>query len=129
MPDQPTDAAGTVDLAAALGADEGTSVDCFTIYVPDKNRDGVGIGNQRKRVLEAIQVLSEINGGATALPPAEGVWRSPDGRLVREQPVVVYSFVMLADFVRELPRIREFLHRLGRETNQGEIAFEFGDKF
>jgi hypothetical protein len=28
-----------------------------------------------------------------------------------------------------LPRLREFLHRMGRETNQGEIAFEFDGRF
>src|SRR4051794_38448105 len=34
------------------------------------------IGNQRKWVLEAIRLLSEINGGATAMPPVEGGWLS-----------------------------------------------------
>jgi hypothetical protein len=28
-----------------------------------------------------------------------------------------------------LPRLRELLHRTGRETNQGEIAFEFDGRF
>ncbi|TVS20739.1 MAG: hypothetical protein EA424_02440 [Planctomycetaceae bacterium] len=32
-------------------------------------------------------------------------------------------------FLANLPRIREFLHRMGRETNQGEIAFEFDGRF
>jgi hypothetical protein len=32
-------------------------------------------------------------------------------------------------FVAGLPRLREFLHRLGRETNQGEIGFEFDGCF
>jgi len=31
--------------------------------------------------------------------------------------------------VGSLPRLREFLHRMGRETNQGEIAFEFDGRF
>lgn len=28
-----------------------------------------------------------------------------------------------------LPRLREFLHRMGRETNQGEIAVDFDGRF
>jgi hypothetical protein len=44
--------------------------------------------------------------------------------------VVVYSFVSRPDeFLRHLPRLRAFLHRMGRETNQGEVAFEFDDRF
>jgi hypothetical protein len=63
-----------VDLGAALGADAGISTQCFTIYIPNKDRDGNEIGNQCKWVLEAIRLLSEINGGATAMPPVEGGW-------------------------------------------------------
>jgi hypothetical protein len=44
-----------VDLGAALGADAGISTQCFTVYVPNKDRDGKEIGNQRKWVLEAIR--------------------------------------------------------------------------
>ena len=41
----------------------------------------------------------------------------------------VYSFVRAAAFLEALPRVREFLHRLGRETNQGEVAFEYASDF
>jgi hypothetical protein len=118
-----------VDLAAALGADAGISSQCFTVYIPNKDRDGQEIGNQRKWVLEAIRLLSEINGGATAMPPVEGSWLNDQGQIIWENPVVVYSFVRPDQFLSDLPRLREFLHRLGRETNQGEIAFEFDGRF
>jgi hypothetical protein len=52
-----------------------------------------------------------------------------DGTVVREDPIVVYSYIRPEAFVRQLPRLRKFLHRLGRETNQGEIAVEFGGQF
>ncbi len=118
-----------VDLGAALGADAGISSQCFTVYVPNKDRDGKEIGNQRKWVLEAIRLLSEINGGATAMPPVEGGWLNDQGEIIWENPVVVYSFIRPDQFLSGLPRLREFLHRLGRETNQGEIAFEFDGRF
>jgi hypothetical protein len=28
-----------------------------------------------------------------------------------------------------LPELRSFLHRMGRETRQGEVAFEFDGRF
>jgi hypothetical protein len=118
-----------VDLAAALGTESGVAVQCFTVYIPNKDRQDQEIGTQRQWVLEAIRLLSEINGGATAIP-VEGGWRNDEGRLILEHPVVVYSFVVHPEaFLKELPRLRSFLHRLGRETNQGEVAFEFDDHF
>ena len=116
------------DLGKALGAEDGTSVQCFTVYIPNKDKSDQEIGIQRRWVLEAIRLLSEVNGGATAIP-VEGGWMADDGRLILEHPVIVYSFVRAEPFLAALTRIREFLHRLGRETNQGEIAFEFDNEF
>jgi hypothetical protein len=76
-----------------------------------------------------MQLLSTINGGATAMPPVEGGWMNDKGDLIWEHPVVVYSFIRSDQFLKNLPHVREFLHRLGRETNQGEVAVEFGDLF
>jgi hypothetical protein len=118
-----------VDIAVALGADDSASTQCFTVYIPNKDRTGQEIGTQRKWVLEAIQLLSEVNGGATAMPPVEGGWRDDKGAIVWENPVLVYSFIRADQFLNNLPRLREFLHRMGRETNQGEVAFEFDGRF
>jgi hypothetical protein len=74
-------------------------------------------------------LLSEMNGGATALPPVEGAWRNDEAVILWENPVVVYSFIRSESFLQYLPRLREFLHRMGRETNQGEIACEFDGRF
>jgi hypothetical protein len=54
----------------------------------------------------------------------EGAWRNDEGEIVKDQPIIVYSFIRPAAFVAQMGRIREFLHRLGRETKQGEVAFE-----
>ena len=62
-------------------------------------------------------------------PPVEGAWTNEQGQLIWEHPVIVYSYLNQKRFLANLPRIREFLHRLGRETDQGEIAFEFGLDF
>jgi hypothetical protein len=118
-----------LDLSSELGSEPAVSSQCISIYIPNKDKSGREIGDQRKWVLEAIQLLSEINGGATAMPPVEGAWMNDDTQLIWEHPVVVYSFIVFDRFVSSLPRLREFLHRLGRETKQGEIAFEFDGQF
>ncbi|HKI36370.1 MAG TPA: hypothetical protein VKA46_31220 [Gemmataceae bacterium] len=129
--EQPTRPGGDepFDLATAMGADPGFSVQCFTVYIPNKDKDDQEIGTQRRWVLDAIRLLSEINGGATALP-AEGAWLNDEGKIILENPVIVYSHVKnSAEFRSNLPRLREFLHRMGRETKQGEVAFEFENQF
>ena len=117
-----------LDLAKDLGATL-SSTQCFSVYIPNKDSKGKEIGNQRQWVLEAIRMLSQINGGATAMPPVEGGWLSDDREIIWESPVVVYSFIRTAAFTGNLIRIREFLHRMGRATDQGKIAFEFGSMF
>jgi hypothetical protein len=128
MPGEPAQDDIELNLADALGAEDSSS-QCFSIYVPNKDCKGKEIGNQRQWVLEALRLLSEINRGATAMPPVEGGWLSDENEIVWENPVVVYSFIRPDEFVVNLPRIREFLHRMGRETNQGEVAFEFDGRF
>jgi hypothetical protein len=117
-----------VNLGEALGANAGIAVQCFTVYIPNKDKTGKEMGNQRQWVLEAIDLMTRLNGGATAMP-VEGAWRDEHGSAVWEHPVVVYSFIKPAVFFANLPAVREFLHRMGRETNQGEVAFEFDDRF
>jgi len=129
MSDEAQVPANDVNMAEALGADPAFSMQCFTMYLPNKDKKDREFGTQRKWVLEAIRLLSAINGGATAIP-VEGGWVNDEGELILEEPVVVYSYVAdTPKFIAELPRIREFLHRLGRDTNQGEVAFEFNDEF
>ena len=41
----------------------------------------------------------------------------------------ILSLWLPGPFLEELPRLRRFLHRLGRDTNQGEVAVEFDGRF
>jgi len=119
-----------IDLAVVMGAMEAPSQQTLTLYIPDRDRDGREIGTQRRWVIEAAELLAEIGGGVTIEPPVEGGWYDEAAnRVVWERPVLVYTYVRPKPFVDSLPRLRGFLQRLGRETMQGEVAFEFGDEF
>jgi hypothetical protein len=118
-----------LDIAGLFGAEADASTQAFSIYVPNKDRDGKEIGDQRRWVLEALHLLGSVGGGATAMPPVEGVWANPEGEFVWEAPVIVYSYIKPDQFLARLSELRSFLHRLGRETRQGEVAFEFDGRF
>src|SRR5262245_11943826 len=120
----------SLDLAQALGAESSYSTKKLTLYLPDRDQDGAEFGTQRRYVLEAASLLARIGGGVTIMPPVEGGWvNSQTNSVMWERPVVVYTFIKPAAFVALLPELRRFLHRLGRETRQGEIAVEFDGMF
>ena len=118
-----------LDLAAELGASAPSSVQALTLYVPSKDRVDQDLPDQRRWVMEAAELLAQIGGGVTILPPVEGGWVAEDGRIVWERPVVLYTYVRFDALVATLPRLRRFLHRMGRETRQGEVAVEFDGRF
>jgi hypothetical protein len=80
---QPAEA--PVNLAGALGTDAGVATQCFTVYVPNKDKNDQVIGTQRRWVLDAIRLLSEVNGGATAIP-VEGGWLNDEGKIISGTP-------------------------------------------
>ena len=123
------DDATELDLGDALGATEPASIQELALYIPNKDENGAPIANQREWVREAGEILVDMGGGVTILPPVEGGWRNEDGEIIWEEPVILYSYIQAESFLKNLPRLREFLHRLGRETRQGEIAFEFAGEF
>lgn len=43
--------------------------------------------------------------------------------------MVLYTYVRFEQLIATLPRLRRFLHRMGRETRQGEVAVEFDGCF
>jgi hypothetical protein len=42
-----------------------------------------------------------------------------------EQTKLIYTYVDPEKLKGNMSRLRGFLHRFGRETNQGEVVFEF----
>lgn len=119
-----------LNLVEFLGAEVEYSNQLLTLYIPDKDRFNNEIGTQRKWVLEAANLLAKIGGGVTIMPPVEGGWFDQENDvIIWEKPVLVYTYIKPQLFLKHLNALRQFLHRLGSETNQGEIALEFDGKF
>jgi hypothetical protein len=115
-----------IDLASALGAEAEQATQVLALYIPDKDRAGIEYGSQRRWVLDAAELLAQMGGGVTILPPVEGGWYDDDnGRIVWERPVILYTYVKPDVFADKLLALCEFVHRLGRETAQGEVVVEF----
>ncbi|MBI4613058.1 MAG: hypothetical protein HY720_05555 [Planctomycetes bacterium] len=114
-----------LNLGKALGASAETSIQVLPGYIPSRDHDGTGIGDQRESVPNAASTLARIGGGVAILPPVEGGWVNPSEQIIWEHPVIVYTYIRPEGLLRALPELRAFLHDMGRSTNQGEVVVEF----
>lgn len=120
--------AGTpVDLKTALGATTGASATKFSLYLPDSDRDGRPVHEIEQWIGAAMSLFAQVNGGATRLPVAQGIWQPESGgEVVREATSVVYSFIRdRARFDANLGRLTGFIHSFGKHARQGEVMVEF----
>lgn len=105
----------------------------LVLFIPSVERDGETPIDQERWVNEALKMLGEVYGGATAYPRAKGVWRDGErgGALVFDEPVVIHCYTTPKDArspVR-LARLGAFCRRLGRETAQGEVGLVIADHY
>lgn len=119
------------DLAELLGADEDrVAIQVLTLYIPSHDRHGNRLPDQEKWVQEAADLLVMVGGGVTIPPAYRGGWHDPaSGLTVWEEPILPYVYVDPERLLSAAERLREFLHRMGRETGQGEVAVEFDGEF
>lgn len=119
------------DFREQLGAGPPAGTLQVTLFVPSVDRDGHPIPQEEWRE-EVLRVFGRLFRGATAFPLGRGVWRddSRGGELVFDDTVLVTSYVdpniLDSATMREL---RRFLHRLGRDTHQGEVGIVIGGHY
>lgn len=94
------------------------------IFVPSVDRDGRKLKG-RSWTRPTLEILGRLFRGATAFPKGLGVWRDDNaaGKLVFDDTTIVFSYIAPSELTKKaLQGLREFLHRMGRETNQGEVG-------
>jgi hypothetical protein len=117
------------DFAAALGASKAASA-LLVLFIRSKDRRNKLI-NQRYWVKESLNVLGTLFGGATAFPRGEGIWRddAQRGKLLLDNPVVIHCYTSEHLIHQQMPALRDFLHRMGREARQGAIGLVIDDDY
>ena len=111
-------------IASGLGASRPAGTTLFVLFVPSVDRAGAPIDHEYW-VDAALTTLATLFRGATAYPRGIGKWRDDEnaGALVTDEPTIVTSYAAPDAVTDEaLARLRAFLHRLGREANQGEVG-------
>ena len=111
------------DEADLLGAGDKTPKNSYVaVFVPSRTRSGYDI-DHASWVQEAVEVLSQLFGGATAVEGFGGWFDEECGQVLTERVSMVVSFISEEEWNRAKVReLRRFLHRMGRETEQGEVG-------
>lgn len=121
-----------MDLGSRLGAGHPAGSTQVTLFVPSVDRFGAPV-DQKRWEDEALTVFGRLFRGATAFPSGRGVWRDDDrgGVLVFDETVMVTSYVdpRLLEVDEVVDDLRIFLHRMGREANQGEVGIVIDDEY
>jgi hypothetical protein len=117
-----------INIAEVFGASS-VREQRFAVYIPNKDKDGNTV-EQSKWIEKTLRLLSEICGGATAMPPIRGAWlNEKSGALVVEEPVLVYTFIEPDEFAKRMNEVVCLVHDIGKETRQGQMAIEFNQTF
>jgi hypothetical protein len=118
-----------LDFADALGATRAAWT-LLVLFIPSKHRRNKPI-NQRFWVKDTLHVLGTLFGGATAFPRSDGIWRddAQGGKLLLDNPVVIHCYTSEQVIEQQMPVLREFLHRMGREARQGAIGLVIDDDY
>jgi len=100
----------------------------FAITVPSTNYDKkIDAEEMRKRVSQTAKIMSDRFGGDTAIK-ATGDYTS-DGKLIREDVVIIESSMSKEDYKKNKKAIEEFIKLKQKEWNQESIGFKFEDDF
>ena len=108
------------DFAGALGASKAAAA-LLVLFIPSKDRRNKAI-DQRFWVEQALEVLGTLFGGATAFPQGRGIWRddAQGGKLLFDEPVVIQCYTSEHLIEKQMPVLRDFLYRMGREWPRQE---------
>ena len=110
------------DLAERFQADKAEST-LLVLFILSVDRSEQPI-DQESWVSQALELLGQEFGGATAYPQARGVWRDEvqGGKLVFDEPVIIQCYTNEQALEQGADRLREFLVRMGSETSQGAVG-------
>ena len=118
------------NVAEIFNAEQEPNGTLLVLFIPSRDKDGKDLNDQDVWASSAGSLLSELYGGATNMPPAEGRWYNEETKTTITEPVILIHCYLRPGASNDEDKFRkvaEFLHRMGKQTKQGEVVFVLGD--
>ena len=79
----------------------------------------------------AMDLFADLYRGATAFQTFQGIYKDMEGKVYRDKPILIESYVERSRLVDEatLQQLVAFAKRMGRETRQKAVALIINDVF
>ncbi len=109
----------------------GERQDLVILIIPSHKKDGKPIQNQAWWAGAAMDRIAELYRGGTAFETFLGIYKTSDGKILRDKPILIESYVQRADLedMAKLRELLEFARRMGRETQQAAVGLIINDVF
>jgi hypothetical protein len=111
----------------------GTSQDLVILIIPshDGTPEQNELSDQSMWADTAMELCADLYRGATAFETFSGIYKGDDGRIHRDKPILIESYVNRADLEDEkkLAELLKFLKRMGKETKQAAVAVVINSVF
>ncbi len=117
------------DIVAALQSDE--RQDLIILIVPSHDKSEVELPDQDVWAASALDLLGDLYGGATAFKTFAGVYKSHDGQLLHDKPILIESYACRSEVEDEmkLKQLLAFAKRMGKETDQESVGIVINSVF
>lgn len=107
----------------------GERQDQLILIIPSHDRKNKRLGDQAMWADAAANLFAQLFGGATAFKALAGVFRTDDGDILTDEPILLECYANRADVESEthLNGLLEFAVRMGKETKQDTVALVIND--
>jgi len=118
------------NVAQIFNAEQEPNGTLLVLFIPSKDKDGNDLKDQDVWASSAGKLLSDLYGGSTNMPPAQGRWYNEETQeTITETVILVHCYLRqgAVNDEEKYKKVAEFLHRMGKKTKQGEVVFVLGE--
>ena len=100
------------------------------VVVPSHDKKNLPLPEAQKAewASNAMQLLADLYGGATAYETYSGIFKTDEGHYLRDKPLLIESFAMIAAIQNPelLEQLVNVAKRMGKTLDQDTIMLVFG---
>ncbi len=116
-------------IVSIINADE--RQDILILIIPSHDKHDKPLRDQEIWAGSAMDLFADLYRGATAFQTFQGIYKDTAGKVYRDKPILIESYVERESLVDEatLRGLLAFAKRMGRETRQKAVALIINDVF